>query len=103
MNLVQVFLPLRDNSGQLFPREQFATVAAEILERFGGMTAYARSPVIGLWKEAGERPTQRDELVVYEVMIEELDIEWWRHYRLSLEMRFRQDRIVVRSQEIRLL
>ena len=103
MYLVQLFLPLRDNSGEPFSRERFATVSAEITERFGGMTAYARSPAIGLWKDAGEEPTKRDELVVYEVMIEELDVEWWRHYRLSLEERFRQDNIVVRSQEIRML
>jgi hypothetical protein len=103
LNLVQLFLPLRDNSGQPFPREHFATVAAEITERFGGMTAYARSPAIGLWKEAGEEPTKRDELIVYEVMAGELDVEWWQSYRLSLEERFRQESIVVRSQEIRLL
>lgn len=102
MNLVQFFLPLLDNSGQQIPRESFATVAAEITERFGGVTAYARSPAIGLWKEAGE-PAKRDELVVYEVMIEELDVEWWQRYRLSLEERFRQESVVVRSQEIRLL
>jgi hypothetical protein len=49
------------------------------------------------------RLTQRDKLVVYEVMIEELDVEWWRRYRLSLQVRFRQESIGVRSQEIRLL
>lgn len=103
MNLVQLFLPLLDNSGQPFPRERFATVAAEITERFGGLTAYARSPAIALWKDGGEEPTRRDELVVYEVMSEELDVEWWHRYRLSLEERFRQESIVVRSQEIRLL
>jgi hypothetical protein len=103
MNLVQLFLPLRDNSGQPFSRERFATVAAEVTERFGGMTAYARSPAIGLWKEGGEEPTKRDELVVYEVMIDELDVEWWHRYRLSLEERFGQESIVVRSHEIRLL
>ena len=56
-----------------------------------------------LWKEAGEEPPKRDEIVVYEVMIEELDVEWWRNFRMSLEERFRQENIVVRSQEIRLL
>jgi hypothetical protein len=104
MNLVQLFLPLRDNSDQPFPRESFATATAELTERFGGMTAYARSPAMGLWKEGEERQsTKRDELVVYEVMIEELDVEWWQRYRLSLEGRFRQESILVRSQEIRLL
>lgn len=103
MNLVQLFLPLRDNSGQPFPREHFATVGAEITERFGGMTAYARSPAVGLWKEAGAEPTKRDDLIVYEVMVEELDGEWWGRYRLSLEERFHQASILVRSQEIRLL
>jgi len=54
MNLVQLFLPLRDNSDQPFPRDSFATVAAELTERFGGLTAYARSP--------GDRATRLDRI-----------------------------------------
>lgn len=104
MNLVQLFLPLRDNSGQPFPYKLFAAVTAEITGKFGGITAYVHSPAVGLWKETGEAESpKRDQLVVYEVMIEELDVEWWCSYRLTLEERFRQERLVVRSQEIRLL
>jgi hypothetical protein len=45
----------------------------------------------------------RDDLVVYEVMAEPLDAEWWAGFRRTLGRRFRQERRVVRSLEIRLL
>ena len=39
----------------------------------------------------------RDELVLYEVMVESLDRAWWSGYRSELERRFRQERVVVRA------
>ena len=78
------------------------TVAAELPERFGGLTAYARAPAAGLWQEASGR-TQRDDIVVYEVMVETLEPPWWTQYRRRLEARFAQDELVVRAYEIRCL
>jgi hypothetical protein len=40
---------------------------------------------------------------VFEVMAEELDRAWWGGYRETLERMFRQDAIVVRSQQIEML
>jgi hypothetical protein len=45
----------------------------------------------------------RDELVIYEVMIEQLDRQWWTGYRTELEKRFQRDALIVRGQEIRTL
>ena len=68
----------------------------ELAERFGGVTFYARSPAVGVWKdEKGDE--SRDEVVVAEVMAQHQDREWWRLYRETLERRFRQDQIVVRA------
>ena len=89
-SLVQFLLPVYDER-----------VARELTERFGGLTAYARSPASGLWKDSGE--TRHDDIVVYEVMAEELDAQWWKDYRRSLEKRFAQDELVVRAQETRRL
>lgn len=95
MYLIQILLPLRDNDGNEFGHDAFARVRGELTERFGGVTFYARSPAVGLWKDE-DGDTTRDEMVVAEVMAEHQDREWWRLYRQELEARFRQDKIVAR-------
>lgn len=98
-HLIQLLLPLQDNAGQPFPPAHYAHVRAELAERFGGVTAYARAPATGLWEdEAG--CVQRDEVVLFEVMAEALDRAWWREYRAVLEARFRQDEILVRATRV---
>ena len=79
------------------PPALFATVRAELTEAFGGVTAYQRAPATGLWED-GDEAVQRDDLVLFEVMVESLDRGWWRDYRRELERLFRQDEIVVRAQ-----
>lgn len=96
MHLVQFLLPLRDNEGNPFPREDFGRVRAELTERFGGVTLYLRAPATGAWKDDRGEET-RDEVVIVEVMAETLDRLWWREYRGELERRFRQDEVVVRA------
>ena len=70
------------------------------LDRTGQARAYFSTigQNFSLWAEGGG--TSRDEIVVFEVMVEELDRDWWRAYRRDLEARFRQDAIVVRAQGI---
>jgi hypothetical protein len=99
--LIQILLPLVDNEGQPFPHSNYRRVRSELTERFGGLTAFTRAPAEGLWEENGE--TARDDIVMFEVMTPELDPGWWTRYRCSLEACFRQDSIVIRAQETRLL
>jgi hypothetical protein len=101
VHLVQILLPLYDNKGARFGEEPFARVQRELTERFGGLTTFSRAPAEGLWKQAGK--THRDDIVVFEVMTETLDRDWWREYRRELEALFRQDEIVVRAQEVTVL
>ena len=96
--LVEILLPLFDNEGRRFGRELFGQVREELVERFGGLTAFTRSPAEGVWDE-GEGRSQ-DEIVIFEVMAEALDRGWWRAYREELERRFRQDEIVVRARTV---
>ena len=103
MHLVQILLPLRSPHGNAFPHAEFARVSTELTERFGGMTAYTRAPASGLWQEDRTGRTERDDIVVYEVMVDDLDPAWWADYRRTLEMRFAQDELVVRAQEMRRL
>lgn len=102
MYLVQVLLPLFDNEGRPLPRELFRQVGSELTDRFGGLTAHTRAPAEGLWREPGAT-TVRDDIVMYEVMIERLDRTWWREYRRRLEARFRQQEVVMRAQRIEVL
>jgi hypothetical protein len=98
VHLVEILLPLRDNEGEPFGHELFVDVREELVERFGGLTAFTRSPAEGVWNAGGER--NRDEIVVLEVMAETLDRQWWRAYRETLEQRFRQDEVVIRTSAV---
>lgn len=102
MHLIEILLPLADNEGKPFAAELHATVREELVEHFGGVTAFTRSPAEGLWKEGGSEPG-RDEIVILEVMADWLDRGWWRNYRTELERRFRKDEIAVRAREVELL
>jgi len=74
----------------------FDWLAARLTERFGGVTAYMRSPATGLWrKDTGA--VDRDEVVTVEVMVEQLDHGWWREYCRQLARSFRQKSLVVRA------
>jgi hypothetical protein len=96
MHLVQLLLPLHDNAGVPFPRARFDEVRRELAERFGGVTAYVRSPASGTWQDdAGTM--QRDDSLLFEAMCETLDRDWWRSYRRTLEARFAQDEIMLRA------
>lgn len=100
MHLVQLLLPLYHNDGRPQEKRNFALVREELTSRFGGLTAWTRAPAEGLWEEEpGERT--RDDVVVHEVMVEELDADWWGAYRRTLEERFAQEAVVVRAIAIR--
>ena len=86
----------------VFSREAYERVRAELTERFGGLTAYVRSPARGLWRDESGA-TIHDEIVIYEVMVEVLESEWWRVFREDLCTRFEQRDLVIRAQEIRRL
>src|SRR5919199_2771286 len=88
MQLIQILLPLYDNSGQPFGEDLYTQVRHELTEHFGGLTAFTRAPAHGLWKSEGK--THRDDIVVFEVMADALDRAWWRDYRQRLEALFRQ-------------
>ena len=102
MHLVQILLPVYDNQQNPQPHDEFRRVRRELTERFGGLTVYTRAPAEGMWK-LNDNETTRDDIVIFEVMASELDASWWRKYRHDLEKRFRQDVILIRSQQTRLL
>jgi hypothetical protein len=96
MHLIQILLPLYDNQGNPFARAELERVHTELADRFGGVTAYLRSPARGVWKE-GEGEQAHDDVVMVEVVAERLDHAWWAAYREELERRFRQEEILIRA------
>jgi hypothetical protein len=101
MHLVQLLLPLYSNSGIPFNKEIFNEVRRELVDRFGGITAYTRAPVDGRWQLSDQ--VVRDDLVIYEVMVERMEEDWWRDYRVRLENRFEQNSLVIRAHRVSLL
>jgi hypothetical protein len=102
MYLIQLLLPLYDNDQRPFPRLNFDDVRRNLTEHFGGVTAYLRSPAVGLWKE-NETNVSRDEVVMFEVMSKELDERWRSQYRRDLERTFQQEEVLVRAVTVRKL
>ncbi|HTL18636.1 MAG TPA: hypothetical protein VL793_15475 [Patescibacteria group bacterium] len=101
MYLIQILLPLNDNSGKPLPPKFYGGIKDELTRRFKGLTAYTRAPAEGIWKP--RKGTRRDEIVVYEVMVPRLQRKWWGEYRARLEQQFHQESIVIRAQAIVLL
>ena len=94
MYLIQLLLPLHDNHKQAFPRAYFDQVREDLTNRFGGVTAFVRSSAVGLWKENSD-DTNRDEVVMFEVLSDELDKDWWPSYRRELQNKFRQEELLI--------
>lgn len=96
MHLVQILLPTRKRSGEAVPREMFDLVRTTLTERYGGATAWNRSPAKGTWIDPGG-DLETDEIVMVEVMCPTLDRVWWISWRRELESLFDQQEIVIRA------
>lgn len=95
MYLFQLLLPLQDNSGEPYPPKEFDALKNELASEHGGVTAHIQAPAEGLWRQdAGE--TDRDQIVIFEVITEQVDLQRWRRRRADLERRLRQEQIIIR-------
>ncbi len=99
MQLIQLLIPLHDNNKQPFPGAYFDQVREDLTKRFGGVTAFVRSPAIGQWKEHTD-DTNRDQVILFEVLTEQLDKDWWADYRKQLQDKFRQEELLVWASNI---
>ena len=96
MHLIQLFLPLADDAGQRFPKAAFDAVRDDLAARYGGVTAFVRSPAVGLWEDDGGH-VERDDVVLFEVMVDELDRGAWSALARDLAGKFRQDEVMLRA------
>ena len=95
-HLIQILLPLRKCDGSDVASTVFMEVRDELTQRFGGVTAYSRSPATGVWKNT-EAEVEREQVIMVEVVVESFDRDWWTQYRDRLAERFDQDEIHARA------
>ena len=98
MHVIEIFLPLKRNDGSPQPPALFGEVRRELIERFGGLTAFTRAPAEGLW-ESDEGEVDRDSIVIFQVMAAELERNWWSDFRERLQRTFEQDEILIRASD----
>ena len=96
-HLVQILLPTQTRNRAPVAPEEFARVRVELTEKFGGVTAYTRSPATGRGKREEDDAIERDQVIMVEVVVEDLDRAWWEKYRRQLESRFDQEEINARA------
>jgi hypothetical protein len=101
MVLIQLLLPISAQEDAA-AEKLVAQTRAEIVERFGGVTAYVQTPAHGEWIAPGGR-RDRDQLVMVEVVAPTFDRSWWRNYADTLARRFAQEAIHVRALPVELL
>ena len=95
MHLIEILLPVTQSSDV---RREVESLGKLFTDKFGGLTAFVRSPGEGMWADKGA--VERDDVVVLEVMTQELDREWWREVRIGLQDRLNQKEIIVRGHVI---
>jgi hypothetical protein len=101
--LVQLLLPVPSRHGRGPEERELARLRALLVDRFGGITTYQRSPAHGQWKEevgADASKVEQDDVIVYEVMTAKLDRSWWRSLRQELEAALGQQELVIRAHRI---
>lgn len=101
MEIVEVFLPLDTREGEPIARDTFEQIVQDLARRFGGATAFKRAPADGLWKQGDT--IQRDRVIIFEVLVEKIDAEWWANYRQKLESDLEQDEVLIRATPCRKL
>lgn len=102
MYLMQIFVPIRDNEGNPFDQRRFTDLRDELTERFGGVTIYARTPAQGIWKPS-DGSAQTDQMVIYEVIFDELEMPYWKGLKFSLETAFSQQQILMRHSNVNII
>jgi hypothetical protein len=99
--LIQFLLPTRAGDTAI-DDGLVARTRDELISRFGGVTAYLRTPAHGVWTSPEGR-REHDDVVMVEVVTADFDRSWWREYSASLARRFVQETIHVRALRVEVL
>jgi hypothetical protein len=100
--LIQLLLPTSASGAGAAAPEHVAQTRRELVDAFGGVTAYQRTPAEGVWTSPhGNR--ERDDVVMVEVVAPRFDRRWWREYADQLAERLQQAAIHVRALQVEVL
>jgi hypothetical protein len=102
MVLIQLLLPVPTSATGAEADERVAQTRHELVEAFGGITAYLRTPAHGVWT-APDGARERDAVVMVEIVTERFDRAWWHRYASAVAARFQQDAIHVRAVSVDVL
>jgi hypothetical protein len=100
--LIQMLLPTRSVQGEAYADELVSRTRKELIDRFGGVTAYTRAPATGVWTSP-EGGVEVDSVVMIEVLSEEFARDWWRAFAETLKERFKQASIHIRANDVYVL
>ena len=95
MYVVQLLLPLYDNQNVPIADAVMKDLRERLVDRFGGVTAFSRTPAEGVWSDHGRKI--RDDVILVEVMVPAIDSIWWAGFREHIEHVMRQKSVVVRA------
>jgi hypothetical protein len=101
MYLIQILLPLRDSRNELFEQRLFDDVRTDLARHFGRVHAYIRPHLSEAWR--GSQELIADDVVIFELMTDRLEREFWRLYRRELQDVFQQESLIMRALRIDLL
>lgn len=95
MHIVNIYLPQVDHLGVAFDEAVYASIRAELIHKFGGLTQYDQVPAIGYWKAQVDHPVSKDLVIHYEVICDRLIKSYWADLRKRLEATFKQTQILI--------
>lgn len=96
MFLVEILFPVSSQKAG----DHLRDLMRELSEAYGGVTAFSRSPAEGLWTASSSDNAERDDIIVLEVMVDDLDRTRWAETRERLERLLGQEELVVRATKI---
>lgn len=94
--LLQLVLPVHDNGGKAFPDAVWEELKTRLADKFGGVTAFRRTPAEGVWAPSPDKRAAEDVFIV-EVMARDLDRAWWASLQAELEQMLGQEHIIIRA------
>jgi len=97
-----MLLPTKSAERVAFSDDLVRLTRKELVDQFGGVTAYTRAPAAGVWTSP-EGNVEEDNVVMIEVLSEEFETSWWRAYAETLKKRFGQKSIHIRTNAVRVL
>ena len=102
MVLIQLLLPVSVSPSGAEEDDRVRVTHRELVDAFGGVTAYLRTPAQGVWT-APDGARERDSVVMVEIVTERFDRAWWSEYAGSLARRYQQEEMHVRAMDVDVL